>query len=191
MQTKSFFQTVVFVACFMAAASLMSSCTDTNPPSTGGEETQEKPAVEAFMNYQLITTQEMLNVFDFFIEYYDDKGQVQSETLAATEWKKSGRSALPATFGYRVKLAVKEGVDVDTISSLTASYKYGYFASAIDEDEEKVGQPYTYTNSYNVPYSDNDRVQYFVNKYTQGYLIKARCEFNEKGEWTATGSAWE
>ena len=175
----------------------MSSCADPNPPSstttttTGGGETQEKPAVEAFMNYQLITTQDMLNVFDFFIEYYDDNGQVQSVTLAATEWKNSGRSELPATFGFRVKLAVKEGVDITTVNLSKASYSYGYYASALDEDEKKVGQPDSYTNVYNMALVDNDKVQYWANKYTQGYIIKTRCEFNEKGEWTSTGSTWE
>ena len=92
------------------------------------------PFVAALMDYQFTVSTDMLNTFNFTIEYYDENSTLQKEQLTQTEWKKNVRAKLPAKLGARLKAQLKSGVVTEGVRfDITYGYSYmGYAVTAND-----------------------------------------------------------
>ena len=75
--------------------------------SDDDDNTQNPPAdptpAAAVMDYSLTVGDDMLNMPDLTVEYYDANGQVQSEAMTRKTWTKNVKAQLPATLGVRLK----------------------------------------------------------------------------------------
>lgn len=134
MKTKQLFRMMTVVLCAMLMSSLMTSCNSKNNP----EDSTGKKA--AFMQFSFATTDEMMQIFDFNVEYYDENGSLKNDKLTEAAWsKRINSSSLPAKFGFRVKLEMKKNVSLPGDKKVLISYSHSYTSSAMDADHKAVG----------------------------------------------------
>ena len=118
---KRLFMTLAAVTCCAMISSVFTACgSDDDKDSDNGK------AVAAVMNYMVDVGDDMFAALDLTIEYYDANGIVQTETLTKKDWTKSVQAKLPATFGIRLMVKAKEGVDYASLEKFTESYTYSY-----------------------------------------------------------------
>lgn len=122
--------TIVFTAC--------SSDDDDNTKKSEQDATKY-----GVMECTLYTSDESLASFDFFVKYYDDNGQVQSEKVAWDEkldseglrtWTKKFKAKLPATLGVLFEMKPKDGIDPEAQHIFARGYNM-FFRSTTSTDK--------------------------------------------------------
>ena len=117
---------------------LISSCTKDNgdipPPAPDNKPTH------AVMHYVLTVNDQMVDMLNLTIEYYDANGQVKSEQVTQNKWQKDIKAKLPANLGARLKVQLKDGADPSTLEKFTASYNLGYNVYVVNASGETVGK---------------------------------------------------
>ena len=132
MKTKQLFRMMTVAVCAMLMSSLMTSCNSKNNP----EDSTGKKAAAAFMQFSFATTDEMMQI----VEYYDENGSLKNDKLTEAAWsKRINSSSLPAKFGFRVKLEMKKNVSLPGDKKVLISYSHSYTSSAMDADHKAVG----------------------------------------------------
>ena len=116
---KKIMMTLAAVLCCAMTTTVFTACSsddDNNnkkpvdPPATGE------------MECKLYTTDESLASFDYYVKYYDESGNIQSEKLVWTDqtnlddvivrvWTKKVVAKLPATLGILFEIKAKDGLD--------------------------------------------------------------------------------
>ena len=119
-----------------AAMALMTTTIFTACSSDDGDNNNKKPVdppTSGEMECKLYTTDESLASFDFYVKYYDESGNIQSEKLVWTDqtnlddvivrvWKKKVVAKLPATFGILFEIKAKDGLDPNGQYILSRGY---------------------------------------------------------------------
>jgi hypothetical protein len=126
-----------------AAMALMTMTTVfTACSSDDGDNNNKKPVdppTSGEMECKLYTTDESLASFDFYVKYYDESGNIQSEKLVWTDqtnlddvivrvWKKKVVAKLPATFGILFEIKAKDGLDPNGQYILSRGYKIEFMS---------------------------------------------------------------
>jgi len=127
---KKIMMTLAAVLCCAMTTTVFTACSsddDNNnkkpvdPPATGE------------MECKLYTTDESLASFDYYVKYYDESGNIQSEKLVWTDqtnlddvivrvWKKKVVTKLPATLGILFEAKAKDGLDPNGQYILSRGY---------------------------------------------------------------------
>ena len=183
MKTKKFFLAALTMMCAMTTT-VMTACSSSD--DDGGKTSSNDP-VAATMDYVLTTSNEMLDILDVTIEYYDENGKVQTEKMTNPEWKKTVRAKLPATLGARMKGQLKDGVDVTTIASFKASYGYSYMGYAVNANNQAVGAVQSNSSSSNLTMK-GEKIPEFLNDKKAG-IVKFLFTFDTKGN--STSASWQ
>lgn len=135
MKTKQLFRMMTVALCAVLMSSLLTSCNSKNDP-----ENSSSKITAAFMQFSFSTTDEMMQIFDFNVEYYDEKGSLKNDKLSEAAWSKRINSeSLPAKFGFRVKVAMKKNVSLPADKKVLISYSHSYTSAAMDADHKSVG----------------------------------------------------
>lgn len=184
MKTKKFFLAALTMMCAMTTT-VMTACSSSSDDD-GGKTSSNDP-VAATMDYVLTTSNEMLDILDVTIEYYDENGKVQTEKMTNPEWKKTVRAKLPATLGARMKGQLKDGVDVTTIASFKASYGYSYMGYAVNANNQAVGAVQSNSSSSNLTMK-GEKIPEFLNDKKAG-IVKFLFTFDTKGN--STSASWQ
>ena len=174
MKTKHFCSLALLAISIM----FMVAC-DKENPDTPDTPTVKAP-VAALFNYSFTVTDSMRLVADFAISYFDENGQLQNEQLAANSWEKKVTAKLPAKLGVRVVASLKEGVDFSAIEKLRVIKKYSELYYCVDEDGNKVGKTYTYSDNHSQAIKGEQIPQYF----NKDHFLQSLYTFDAAGEGT-------
>lgn len=132
-----FFNHVALMMCTVVLSVLMTSCKDKgNEP----EPILPNKASAAFMKFDFKAGTETMKVFDFTIDYYDNEGKVQTLVMADTAWTNTAKVAWPCKVGARVRISLKNGVDVNTIDKARIEYSYNYLRYSTNAKDEVLGE---------------------------------------------------
>ena len=97
MKAKQFLMATLTVMCAMTTTLLTSCSKDDDNNTTKDDDTSP---VAAVMDYSLTVGDDMVNMFDLTVEYYDADGKVKSEQMTGKTWTKNVKALLPATSVY-------------------------------------------------------------------------------------------
>jgi hypothetical protein len=180
----------------LTACTMMIGCQPKNEPQNPEQPqdtTEVKPEVKpvaAVLDYSFEVTDEMQEVADFNITYYDKDGKLQTEQLTGKKWEKSIVAALPAKLGVKVNTVLKADFDPTKYETFTALRKYYYFAYVVDKDGKQVDEELPFSNSTGVDMT-GDKIEAFMNKYKEGKgFLQVLYTFDEEGKKTYH-SEWE
>lgn len=184
MKTTKSFLAALIVICAMTTT-VFTACGD-DDDNINNSVDDNKP-VAAVMVCELTVGDDMFNVLDLTVEYYDANGQVQSEQMTAKNWKKTVLAKLPATLGARLKIQVKNGIDPASLDVFTEDVKYAYSVNPVNASgkEQSGGQAYISHPTLDMP---GDKVADWVAKHSNG-LVKFLYTVNSNGQ--VTESTWQ
>lgn len=121
----------------MAIGMFFSSCSEEeiiNGNNNGGQNNANKPAVAVVFEYTVLETADFLEYCDIVLEYNDGSG-VKTETITATEWKKTFTTAFPCKFTFNKTVTLKADKDMaaaEKVSYHQNGYHLNYYL--IDAD---------------------------------------------------------
>ena len=122
----------------MAMGMFFASCSEedinNNGDDNGDQNNAKKPAAAVVVEYTVLETADFLEYCDIVLEYNDGSG-AKTETITATEWKKTFTTAFPCKFTFNKTVTLK--ADKDMAAAEKVSYhKNGYTLSyhLIDAD---------------------------------------------------------
>ena len=189
---KTLFYSIAMLMCTM----LMVGCNGQNEPQTPDQPEQPEDTtttvvkpVAALLDYQFEVTEEMLEVANFTISYYDKDGELQTEQLESTKWDKIIVAKLPAKLGVQVNAALREDFDSTKYEVFRALKKYYYFAYAVGSDGKQADSEIPFTNN---THSDmaGSQIETFFNLYKEKPFAQVLFTFDEDGKKTYH-SEWE
>ena len=170
----------------MMSAAVLTACGSDDDDNTTNPATDTTP-VAAVMDYKLTVGDDMLDVLNLTVEYYDADGKVQTEVLTAKEWKKSVRAKLPTTLGARLKVQLKDGIDPAAIETFTAAYGYSYIGYAVSATDKVVGNVVNHGIESTLA-MQGDKIPTWLERHTDG-IVKFLYSFAANGQ--ATSSSWQ
>lgn len=114
---------LMMLAAVLCCALAFTACQKNNDTNTGNKENEETSdgiaKVDVF--YKFMTTDDLLEYFDFKLEYLDvTNGSKLTENIAPyTEFKKEfGNVSLPLNMGYNVTATLKAGKTIDDVKAV-------------------------------------------------------------------------
>ena len=127
----------------LAAVSLVSfsftSCGDDE--EEGGDTPAEgKNPKSAMASYKFEASQDMIDLLDITISYVD-KGEIKTEKMTSTTWSATAKGdVLPATFGYKIHMKVKDNADFSkgSFDFITNTYSTPY--AVYDEKGNRIDE---------------------------------------------------
>ena len=182
MKTKqSFLAALVGIFAFAMTAV---SCKN-NEPVVPNPYTGPKP-VSAYIIYGFTPDAESMAKLDFFMDYYDQNGEVQTVKLSATPWEQKVEAALPAKFGQRLRIALKEGVTVADDEKVPINYAFKYETCSLREDGTKASDEYKIEDNV-ISQSHGDK---FKKRLEDPVLRAVVCKYDAEGKLSVI-KAWE
>ena len=178
----------------LTACTMMMSCQPKDEPQ-GPEQPQDttevKPAGVLFF-YQFDVTDDMRDVSEIIVSYYDKDGNVQTEKLAdSNTWTKTIISGYPTKFGVKVNLALKADFDPSKYEVFHGLRSYKYKACCVDEqgNELEGGKGTSYTSPASPVSMASDQIERYIEKYTEKpfhqmvLIVDEDCNMEYKPEW--------
>jgi hypothetical protein len=188
---KKIIMTLAAVLCCAMTTTVFTACSsddDDNNKTSGQDAT-----VTGEMECTLYTSDESLASFDFFVKYYDDNGQVQSEKVAWDEkldsqglrtWTKKVKAKLPAKLGVLFEMKPKDGIDPEGQHIFARGYNI-FIMSKTSSDKviSSYGPMSKYISSRNKKGEFEDALK------EHGRILDILYQFDSNGKGTA--SKWE
>lgn len=169
-----------------AMTTLFTSCTNDEDNKLKPEAEDNTP-VAAVMNYTLSVGDDILGSFNVTVQYYNAAGELQSEPMTQSEWKKSVKANLPVRLGARLTIQAKEGVNFANIEKFNVSYSYSFSGYAVSATDKVVGNQVSGGTSTSMSMK-GDRVSEWSERRADG-LVKFLYSFAADGQ--ATSISWE
>ena len=166
----------------------MAFCSCENKDQTAAGTADSKPA-GAYLEFSFeVLNNEMSNLLDLSVEYYDADGTVKTEALTGKSWsKKVTATTLPATLGFRVKAQLKAAVEGS--SEVTLSFKYAYNGLATTKDGKQAGDIVSYSkNPVNVGFKT---AKDFTDAVQSGALNLPASKYTFNVAGVSTRADWE
>ena len=129
------------LAAVLCCALAFNACTKNDPTEP---EAPDTTPVAAKMSYSFtLGSDDMVNMLDVTIDYYDADGTVKSEAMTGKTWSKTVQSTgLPAKLGARMRVAVKAEANLTAKETFVVSSGYEYVGSAVNKKGENVGETF-------------------------------------------------
>ena len=184
MKAKQFLMATLTVMCAMTTTLLTSCSKDDDDNITKNDETTP---IAAVMDYSLMVGDDMVNMFDLTVEYYDADGKVKSEQMTGKTWTKNVKALLPATLGVRLKLQVKSSVNPAIIDKFTESYTYNYsvYPVTVSGKQLEGGKAGASSMSLDLP---GNKLTEWAEDHANG-LVKFLYVFDANGQ--PTSGSWQ
>ena len=137
MRIRQLFKTISAFAIVAILFTPFTSCGDDD--NNGGEDPAKVQTPKSAMAlYQFEASQDMIDLLDITISYVD-KGEIKTETMKTTKWTATANGlVLPATFGYRVHMSVKDNADFSKGSFDLTVKTYCTQYAVYDQDNERI-----------------------------------------------------
>lgn len=135
------------LAAVLCCTFLFTACSNVDNSGEPSVEAYAK-ATKTIAGYSFHTSEEMLAALDLTIEYYDNRGKIQTEALTSKGFSFSLETGLPSTVGACLKAKLKEGVDLSGVENFTMSSYFSYYAYAYDD-----------VRGFSIGYQDNEQQQ--------------------------------
>ena len=129
---KLFITFAVFAAVSLVSFSFTSCGSEDDDPVKG------QTPKSAMALYQFEASQDMIDLLDITISYVD-KGEIHTETMTSTKWTATANGlVLPATFGYKIHMKVKDNADFSkgSFDFVTNTYTTQY--AVYDQDGKRI-----------------------------------------------------
>ena len=127
MDFKKLFRSFAVLAAVSLVSFSFTSCGDDE--EEGGDtpaDVQNPKSAMAF--YEFGASQDMVDVLDITISYVDN-GEIKTEKMTSTTWSATAKGdVLPATFGYKIHMKVKDNADFSkgSFDFITRTYSTQY-----------------------------------------------------------------
>lgn len=121
-RVKNFFLKSGLLMMAMGMSLAFVSCDEediNNGNDNGGQNNAKKPAAAVVVEYTVLETADFVEYCDIVLEYNDGSG-AKTETIAATEWKKTLTTALPCKITFNKTITLK--ADKDMAAAEKVSY---------------------------------------------------------------------
>ena len=134
----------------MAMGMIFASCSEediNNGDDNGGQNNAKKPAAAVVVEYTVLETADFLEYCDIVLEYNDGSG-AKTESITATEWKKTFTTALPCKFTFNKTVTLKDDKDMaaaEKVSYHQNGYHLNYYL--IDADGAIVNKGTSHSNT--------------------------------------------
>ena len=181
MKTKQSFVAALLVV--FAFAMTVVSCKEKQVvpnPYTG-----DKP-VSAYIIYGFIPDAESMKTLDYFMDYYDQNGEVKTVKLTDTPWEQKVEAALPAKFGQRLRVALKDGVTVADDEKVPVKYTFKFATCSLLKDGKKASEEYAESEEI-TSQSHGDK---FKKMLEQSEIHAVVCKYDAQGKLSII-KAWE
>lgn len=149
-RVKNFFLKSGLLMMAMGMSLAFVSCDEedfNNGNDNGGQNNAKKPAVAVVVEYTVLETPDFLEYCDIVLEYNDGSG-AKTETITATEWKKTFTTAFPCKFTFNKTVTLK--ADKDMAAAEKVSYHqngYHLYYYLIDADGATVNKGTSHSNT--------------------------------------------
>ena len=149
-RVKNFFLKSGLLMMAMGMSLAFVSCDEedfNNGNDNGGQNNAKKPAVAVVVEYTVLETPDFLEYCDIVLEYNDGSG-AKTETITATEWKKTFTTALPCKFTFNKTVTLKADKDMaaaEKVSYHQNGYHLNYYL--IDADGATVNKGTSHSNT--------------------------------------------
>ena len=136
----------------MAIGMFFSSCSEEeiiNGNNNGGQNNANKPAVAVVFEYTVLETADFLEYCDIVLEYNDGSG-AKTDTITATEWKKTLTTALPCKFTFNKTVTLKADKDMaaaEKVSYHQNVYHLNYYLIDADGATVSTGEGLSHTGN--------------------------------------------
>ena len=191
MKTKNYFRVLLLALCAIMLGGLMTGCKDQNGPETPTPETPQGPGKAAFARAEATATvsEDMLKVMDITVLYYNNDGELKEAALTTPELKLDTKAPLPTKAGMRLRLAIKDGIDIDSyeLVDLTTSMKFR--CAAVDANDLIVGPEHKLDGGDSTFKKKGSNVPAWVESFNNhpemcGFLYEFDADGNSKSiEW--------
>ena len=161
---KKLMMTLAAVLCCAMTTTVFTACGSDDDNSSNPAE--DKTAVAAKMDFEMYVGDDMLNVLDMTLEYYDAAGNLQNEKVTTNNVKKNIKANVPAKIGTRLKIALKDGVDPSQFT-LDIAYQGDVYAVNASGKELDGGKVFTRTSKRTI-----SNVQDWINNYANALLVE-------------------
>lgn len=133
----------------MAMGMSFASCSeeDINNGNDNGGQDAMKPAAAVVFEYTVLETADFLEYCDIVLEYNDGSG-AKTESITASEWKKTFTTALPCKFTFNKTVTLKADKDMaaaEKVSYHQNGYHLNYYL--IDADGATVDKGTSLSNT--------------------------------------------
>ena len=189
---KKIMMTLAAVLCCAMTTTVFTACSSSDDDDNNKKSEQDATKY-GVMECTLYTSDESLASFDFFVKYYDDNGQVQSEKVAWDEkldseglrtWTKIVTAKLPATLGVFFEMKPKDGIDPEAQHIFAGGYRM-FFRSTTSTN--KVISSYGPIGDYKSSGNKKGEFEDALKKHSCVLDIIYQYDINGKG----TASKWE
>lgn len=179
MKTKQFLMAALMTMCAMTTTVFTACGSDSDDDSNNNSKGGKKAPVSAGLACSLLTDDETLLTFDFYVKYYDANGQVQSEKVVWDQWDGEGHrkwtktviAKLPATLGMYCELKAKYAGDFDPTVHYLVGRGFSTSYSLLDEAGKVVSDYQSSVSAFSVSiihessiydFLENDRFLNFI-----------------------------
>lgn len=164
--------------CMMISMVAMSACSSSDDSS---------PAVQALNTVATVNVSaDMLKYLDVKVEWYDEAGQLKSESLRNQEWTQTVKVNVgtAATRGMKVSLKLRDDVLLDPEAKMNVDYSFLFTYETYDEE----GKPHTkmYDGMGSGSYNSEE-----LEEWLAGTDSKFSCLVNYDTKGVATRSEWK
>ena len=137
MDFKKIFRTFAVMAATSILSFSFTSCGG-DYEDGGDDPAKVQTPKSAMALYQFEASQDMIDLLDITISYVD-KGEIKTETMKTKKWTATANGlVLPATFGYRVHMSVKDNADFSKGSFDLTVKTYSTQYAVYDQDGERI-----------------------------------------------------
>lgn len=161
---KKYLMTFAAVLCCAMAATMFVSCGDDDD---NGSTDKNKPA-GVVVTTTFYVTQDMLD-YCTVCATYDDGTGAKTDTITSTSWTKSLTAKLPTTLTFKRTVTLKEGKDMASATTITATRLYTRSYSLVNAAGEGIGQSKSFSGGESVT---SRRPATIAQKITQGLFDK-------------------
>ena len=151
-RVKNFFLKSGLLMMAMGMSLAFVSCDDedlNNGDDNGGQNNAEKTAAAIVVEYTVLETADFLEYCDIVLEYNDGSG-AKTDTITATEWKKTLTTALPCKFTFNKTVTLKADKDMaaaEKVSYHQNVYHLNYYLIDADGATVSTGEGLSHTGN--------------------------------------------
>lgn len=187
---KKTMMTLAAVFCCAMSLTMFTACgSDDDDNKT---QVDDVTPVGAVMEHIFDVSDDMLDVLDMTVEYYDENGNLATEKLTQKQWKKTVKVAkLPVSLGACLKAQLKTGADdgVDDYTGKKLKFSQKYYCKAysvtatggvVDISGDEVGSTLTF---------DGAKLPELLASYKDGIIMKYLYDYADNGKVVA--SSWK
>lgn len=190
MKKIAFYSIALLTACTM----LMVGCQPKDEPKNQdqpSQQDQDPPSAKAaavVVKYSFELTDQMLEVADFTVTYFDNEGKQQTEQVTSKQWSRTSTVALPCNVGAKLAGVVKADFDPDKyeVVKISKSSVTSYYLMDADGKEVHKGDNIIISHSQDFPGSS---IPGYFEKY-KDHIAMTLLSFDAEGNVTKL-SEWE